>query len=463
MDFKSFHARYLEEELDSLTEEVLDIFSQAITPEIRKEYDVVDVMLDFLGYHENKANYEFIEDLYQVLMDYNQEVFLEIKEYFVEVLVKYHCFQKNEEKVEAYLQDFINFGYRNYDVLLITLHFALFYGYTQKVDELIVHLYEDVKQDKELMEGASIDFTLFKFSIELEKCYQEYETSNSGPDWEPLQKKMEVYDFDLKEEFRQVIERGMVHSGEGVREDVLHVFSEDKQATLGTLQLIFMRYMRQRGCAFVVSAMIWNALLEYWVDNESQDWEAFFQFDEEQFIRFLGKKGGIIMDYRSLVAVLLWGSAHTIAFLKSIQLFDEVRYQAQMQQIIAAKQAFKEAYNVDLWQYSFVFDWKAASDELDEEQAEEKQLFVDSFQLTSKDQNDASFGDIEELLPKPTDIWGNGEIDLPPIAPEKPTRRTHNFKRNERVTVRYSDGTVKENVKFKTIQDDFELGACEVV
>ncbi len=463
MDFKSFHARYLEEELDSLTEEVLDIFSQAITPEISKEYDVVDVMLDFLGYHENKANYEFIEDLYQVLMDYNQEVFLEIKEYFVEVLVKYHCFQKNGDKVEAYLQDFINFGYRNYDVLLITLHFALFYGYTQKVDELIVHLYEDVKQDKELIRGASIDFTLFKFSIELEKCYQQYETSGSGPEWEPLQKTMEAYDFDFIPKFRRAVERGMVHSGERVREKVLRAFPKDKQATLATLQLIFIRYMRQRGCAFVVGAMIWNALLEYWANNESQDWEAFFQFDEERFTRFLGKKGGIIMDYRALVAALLWGSTHAIAFLKSIQLFDEEHYQAQRQQITAVKQAFKEANNVDLWQYNFVFDWQAANDEADGGQAEEKQLFADSFQLTSKGQNDASFGDIENFLPKPSDIWGNGEIDLPPIAPEKPTRRTHNFKRNERVTVRYSDGTVKENVKFKTIQDDFELGACEVV
>ena len=37
------------------------------------------------------------------------------------------------------------------------------------------------------------------------------------------------------------------------------------------------------------------------------------------------------------------------------------------------------------------------------------------------------------------------------------------FNRNERVTVRYADGTTKKNIKYKTVADDIEKGSCTLV
>jgi hypothetical protein len=39
----------------------------------------------------------------------------------------------------------------------------------------------------------------------------------------------------------------------------------------------------------------------------------------------------------------------------------------------------------------------------------------------------------------------------------------HKTGRNERVNVVYQNGTRKDNVKYKTVQDDVEQGKCRVV
>jgi len=465
MEFKDFYDRYNNEDITTITEVVKEAFSEPLSKAIYEEYDVAEVALEFLGHHESAKKYQEIEDFYQLLMEHNQELFLENKEYYIEVLMKYHCAQGNREKVLGYLQDLLSFGYQNYDILLLIIYYALFYGYIEQVDELIEHLYDKIKNDEELIEGATIDFTLFKFSIELEKLYHAQAKSSDTLNWEPFREKMASYDFELIEAFRQAIEQGLLYTGDNVQEDFLSTFPENKQAILGALQLVFMKYIHQQGCSFVVSAMIWNALLKYWVENEANDWESFFQFEEDRFTDFLRDQGGVMIDYRHMIANILWGSAYVVEFLHHTQLFDEALYQTQMQTINTVKSSFKEAYNIDLWQYNFVLNWTAPNDALATAQEEDKKLFAGSFELTGEDQNEVLFGKPQDFLPKPSDIWGDGGMNLPPIAPSKPKveRRSHNYKRNERVTVRYQDGTIKEKVKFKTIQDDFELGACEVV
>ena len=45
----------------------------------------------------------------------------------------------------------------------------------------------------------------------------------------------------------------------------------------------------------------------------------------------------------------------------------------------------------------------------------------------------------------------------------QPLRSQKIAQRNQRVTVRYADGRVKENVKFKTVEDDIVNEKCTVI
>ncbi len=51
----------------------------------------------------------------------------------------------------------------------------------------------------------------------------------------------------------------------------------------------------------------------------------------------------------------------------------------------------------------------------------------------------------------------------PPVEKREPAKTQKIVGRNERVTVQYADGTVKENVKFKTVEEDVRTNKCVIV
>ena len=51
----------------------------------------------------------------------------------------------------------------------------------------------------------------------------------------------------------------------------------------------------------------------------------------------------------------------------------------------------------------------------------------------------------------------------PPVEKREPAKTQKIVGRNERVTVQYSDGTVKENVKFKTVEEDVRTNKCVII
>ena len=57
----------------------------------------------------------------------------------------------------------------------------------------------------------------------------------------------------------------------------------------------------------------------------------------------------------------------------------------------------------------------------------------------------------------------NSKGDRPPVEKPKPMKSQKTIGRNERVTVEYKDGTLKENVKFKTVEQDVADNKCTVV
>ena len=59
--------------------------------------------------------------------------------------------------------------------------------------------------------------------------------------------------------------------------------------------------------------------------------------------------------------------------------------------------------------------------------------------------------------------YGNDKGNRPPAEKQAPAKSTKVVGRNDRVTVQYSDGTVKKDVKFKTVEQDVKTNKCVVV
>ena len=59
---------------------------------------------------------------------------------------------------------------------------------------------------------------------------------------------------------------------------------------------------------------------------------------------------------------------------------------------------------------------------------------------------------------------GNPEArNRPPVEKTAPRKTIHTPGRNERVTVQYEDGTVKKEVKFKTVEQDVLSSKCVII
>ncbi|MEM1007650.1 MAG: DEAD/DEAH box helicase [Myxococcota bacterium] len=57
----------------------------------------------------------------------------------------------------------------------------------------------------------------------------------------------------------------------------------------------------------------------------------------------------------------------------------------------------------------------------------------------------------------------NPDDDQSDKVVNEPTIIENNISRNQRVTVRYIDGTIKENIKYKTIAEDLDNGKCHII
>jgi preprotein translocase subunit SecA len=60
-------------------------------------------------------------------------------------------------------------------------------------------------------------------------------------------------------------------------------------------------------------------------------------------------------------------------------------------------------------------------------------------------------------------LSGGGRENRPPVEKQAPVKSQKVAGRNDRVTVQYMDGSIKENVKFKTIEDDLNNNKCVII
>ncbi len=60
-------------------------------------------------------------------------------------------------------------------------------------------------------------------------------------------------------------------------------------------------------------------------------------------------------------------------------------------------------------------------------------------------------------------LSGNKDNNRPPVERSAPVKSEKIYGRNDRVNVQYADGTVKENVKFKAVEEDLKNNRCVIL
>ena len=58
---------------------------------------------------------------------------------------------------------------------------------------------------------------------------------------------------------------------------------------------------------------------------------------------------------------------------------------------------------------------------------------------------------------------GEGQGNRPPAQKSEPVKSQKVASRNQRVSVQYSDGTVKKDVKYKVVESDIKDNKCVII
>ncbi|WP_299462980.1 hypothetical protein [uncultured Microscilla sp.] len=486
MDFEVFYKKYEEGLLKEIADEAFKILTQPIPQTFLNEYDFLNLTIDFISYWEHYKDFDRIIQL-QAGVQQNSELYANIRFYINEILIRYYCFTNNKAMIVSALNAYLQDEDINIELLMSSVLQVAYYGYIDIVDSFIENEYDHLGESDDVDVESLEDLAMIKFNIELDKA------AATGFDQAAFTQKMSVFDFKLPNDILAIIKQAFeLTINDDLKTKVLGKYREKKREEMLTLKIIFMKYMLDKQCPFVLSGVLWGYFADYWFNKEASSWLGYFTLKERSFQKFLENLNVLMPRKASSDALVLWGSRYIVEFIEALRLEQPTYYAPQKKMLTKLKTQFKKDYQADLWEFSFVHRWLPANDLLTQEHDAEKELFLASYneepeEFTPEDFQDQRqmMGDfmeaMNELMEEELsgdffddeydedeaffdDPFGN-EAKLDKRYSNKPVlpiQKKQTFRRNDKVTAKYPDGTVKKNVKFKTVQADFEKGLCEV-
>lgn len=226
-------------------------------------------------------------------------------------------------------------------------------------------------------------------------------------------------------------------------------FSSERAPVLDTPGHLFQRWMQEKQVGFSVSGPLWGQMNHYWNQSNRKpaSWSTYFKLNHRQFARHVEPQSIFLLDNRPKHAMILWGSSYVAEFLHETGFLRKDRYLEQKRDIADLKATFQEKHTNGLWRCDFVHDWLPPEGVSAEAWAAEKEAFRQSF---------ATIPTPRRVLPP--------AVDNQQTAPSKPRfEPPYKIGRNDQVSVKYTDGTVKTDIKYKKVLPDLEAGKCELI
>lgn len=472
MEFEAFWDIYLKEDLVKHYDVFKAVFGKALPARIGEEYEVGELLIEFLSQYEHTKEYAKIVEFTEVLATHNPNFLAEVAPYFDEFLITYFCYQGQTELLDAPIQRFLANPLEDYDLLLKSIKLLIYYGHADQVKAIIGQVYPEARDSGKLVAGAERELAMYRFYQELEWVYSHYDEEVVF-EWSPFLKGLRAFDFEFKDEslledLEEILRRSLweVHIG------LSPAFKYNRTQALSRLGKHFLVYMRGRGVSFATSSDIWENMVEYWEDRRgTPSLQNYFSLRPASFKEYLVKRSGFILDYRFYSAMILWGSTYVYDFLKAAELINETTWTTTQKGIRNLKEELIQEDPDNLWKFSFVHAW-GKPESLSEAEWLAEQATFREYHAKLADKKDKpsqtsffapSEAELMEGLKRleqfnPEEDWSE---EVPKVVPFK--RKLPKIGRNERITVKYTDGRIVQDIKFKKVKADLEAGDCEII
>ena len=459
MTFEAFWNDYTSKPITDISDEVIDVFNTPFPEAVYEEYDLEEVITEFTGRHEDAKQFDKIAQFGRVLKQHHPQLYAEEHTYITDKLITYYCFRRDHEALAPVVQDFIIYPTTDFEQLEVVTKQLVYHGYLDLAENIIREKYEAAEQDEGLLSiGAAFEMGAIQYYRLLGEFCRRATEEGSLPDWSSFRQAAAKYEFRLEEKHREAITRGLTEEGSAhasrLRNNNRISSGNNQTRTVLTLEVMFLQEMRQYGMSFPVSGAIWSGIGGLWESNQATRWENYFHLTEATLRKFIMNRFGLFRDFRFDAALLLWGSPYVVDFLHDQGILTNEAYEQQAMAIEKVKQGFNNDFYFTLWEYSFIHHWQPSRSVSAESWQQEKEKFVRSFELKERD----AASPIEDQY-----FYEPPVPPLPFFTDPEPVRVGPKIGRNDKVTVKYADGTIKENLKYKKVMDDLEAGRCELL
>jgi hypothetical protein len=496
MTFEEYWDSTVDNELPENYAGLMQQLQERLPAGVEEKYDIVELLIEIIADCERARKYEEIVALYDLMKaTQSEELVNEAFLWIFDALSVYYCYQDREQALRA-LVNVPDDMMSDYDLVNRSRKIIIYYNYLEVAHLIFETNYQKVADSEELLPSALDDLERFKFDYEVEKAYVRYLETGAFSVAEVLEK-CKSYGVEFEEALGGKLEQYIIIPPEKRLPLFLEKFAEDRLESISLLMYSAIGDLSKAGINLLTSHTIWAKLFAFWEENrKGKKIDAYFRLNEDKFKLYLRSISGMMMDYRFEAAMVLWGSAYAYDYLHSVGIIREEDYISTLETIAKLKQLLINENQNDLWKYSFVHKWQPSARQTTEEQAAEQALFQEYFDepFTGESENgffletdkehearmkelygkdwkakvnrmNATYSDLFNELADPAQPESDDErvVSAKPKPAAPPKLVLPKIGRNERVTVKYEDGQVKADVKFKTVIRDLEAGKCKLV
>jgi hypothetical protein len=377
MKTKEFWEQYMNKDILQIFDITCDFFSEELPDDFVQDYDAGEVILETKGHQEDAKNFENVLKFTTILQKHQPALYKEYFQFFDKFLVDYYCFHLDNLKIHEAFSNFLENPLQDYDIFLLPFKKLLFYQHSELLDQAITENFTAVSEAENLIGEPEFNLAICKFYMLLQERFVE---DNESLNRTILSKKLAEYNFDFSDDIYSSIETGMFRQQMDA-DELKTLFKKNKINLLFILLVYFLRYMYEKGFAFYLGGKIWDGMIVYWkeINKKSKNTSAFFNVEASSFEKYMAELSGcFLLDNKSEMIAILWGSVYLYEFLNKHKLITEQQFDDFIEMSRELKGKIIGQHTSDLWNSNFVHHWEKPECISEAEFVEESKIFAKS-------------------------------------------------------------------------------------
>ena len=457
---------HLYEQMDLL----MELYGNPMPEQFLKEWDAWEMGLEAFSALAEVKRYEQIMQLLDAMRTHNRDWYLECAEYAADDALKYNLYRRNAELQQLYWKDILDLSNPNYNIVYPLFWSLLFYDRRALLQEYLRHHAEEKIFSKGAVAGElKNEVHLFATILAVQMSMDE---GNYNALHEPSAWQSAMIATGLPEAYILPFEETTPSAATVLTPEQITAGQRTDLSGLdiGDLQPLFYQYAHSQGLPVAVSYTTWQTATIELPDNKRprEPWLLKASF----LIKQLDQWSDLFTTYPAVQLASLWGMTYLYDFLWAHGVVTDTVYHQSLGAVQDLKQKAMHYRPAHLWQAHFITDWQAPVGVEDETWREEMATLERSFELP----NSANKSFLLFAPPEKFDLKPMTSIQNPyrqPTLPNDYSSKSYaglpeakprlKIGRNVKVTVRYEDGTLKSDVKYKKVMKDVEAGWCEVI